>query len=93
MLADSAAQLDKLRAEKKRAYLKQRQKQLELQANLGEQQRIVDHIDGQLAQAQRYADKLSRLIGGGDGETVVTSTVALEAGPAFVALRARATPG
>jgi murein DD-endopeptidase MepM/ murein hydrolase activator NlpD len=60
VLADSAAQLDKLRAEKKRAYLKQRQKQVQLQANLGAQQRLVDHIDSQLAQAQRYADKLSK---------------------------------
>ena len=60
VLADSAEQLSKLRSERKRAYVKQRQKRAEVQASLDQQQQLLDQIDGQLAQAKRYADKVSK---------------------------------
>jgi murein DD-endopeptidase MepM/ murein hydrolase activator NlpD len=59
-LSTSAAELGKLRTQRKRAYVKQRQQRLEVQASLDSQQQLLNSIDAKLAQAKTYYDKVSK---------------------------------
>jgi peptidoglycan hydrolase CwlO-like protein len=59
-LAQDEADLSRLQDQKRKAYLKMRDKERELEANLAEQQRIVDDINRRLAAAERYAHRLSK---------------------------------
>jgi murein DD-endopeptidase MepM/ murein hydrolase activator NlpD len=59
-LAANEADLEKLQAQKKKAYEQKKEKERLLQANLDAQQELVDKINAQLDAAERYADKLSK---------------------------------
>jgi murein DD-endopeptidase MepM/ murein hydrolase activator NlpD len=52
-------ELGQLRDQMRAAYLKKKQEEQQLQANLDAQQRLLDHIHTQLEDAKRYADRVS----------------------------------
>jgi murein DD-endopeptidase MepM/ murein hydrolase activator NlpD len=59
-LALSVAELGKLREQRKHAYVKQREKRIAVQASLDQQQQLLSSIGDKLAQAKKYADKVSK---------------------------------
>jgi murein DD-endopeptidase MepM/ murein hydrolase activator NlpD len=59
-LADDEANLEDLRVKAQHAAQVKKEKERQLQDNLDAQQELLNRINGQLADARRYADKLSR---------------------------------
>jgi peptidoglycan hydrolase CwlO-like protein len=59
-LVEDQANLEDLRVKAQHAAQVKKEKERQLQANLNAQQQLVNRINAQLAEAQRYADKLSR---------------------------------
>jgi len=59
-LSTAAAELGKLRTQRKRAYVQQREQRLKVQASLDAQQQLLSSIDAKLTEAKKYYDKVSK---------------------------------
>jgi peptidoglycan hydrolase CwlO-like protein len=59
-LSTAAVELGKLRAQRRRAYVKQREQRLKVQASLDAQQQLLSSIDAKLTEAKKYYDKVSK---------------------------------